>query len=109
MSFRYKRITVKVGSNVLTKEDGMLNVARIAHLVEQISELHKAGVEVVLVSSGAVASGKALLTPSRKTDAVSARQLWAALGQVRLMNRYSDLFREYDQICAQVLITKENF
>mgnify|MGYP001032056405 CR=1 FL=1 len=109
MSLCYKKITVKVGSNVLTKSDGTLNVPRIAHLVEQISVLHKAGVEVVLVSSGAVASGRAVLTPSRKTDAVSSRQLWAALGQVKLMSRYSDLFREYDLICAQVLTTKENF
>jgi glutamate 5-kinase len=109
MSLRYKKITVKVGSNVLTKEDGTLNVPRIAHLVEQISVLHKAGVELVLVSSGAVASGRAMLTPCKKSDAVSSRQLWAALGQVKLMSRYSDLFREYDLICAQVLATKENF
>ena len=94
---------------MLTKSDGTLNVARIAHLVEQMSFLHKAGVEMVLVSSGAVASGRAVLTPSAKTDPVSARQLWAALGQVKLMSRYSDFFREYDLICAQVLTTKENF
>ena len=106
---RFKKITVKVGSNVLTKMDGTLNVARIAHLVEQIAALHKAGVEVVLVSSGAVASGRAVLTPSKKTDSVSSRQLWAALGQVKLMSRYSDFFREFDLICAQVLTTKENF
>jgi len=109
MALRYKKITVKVGSNVLTKNDGMLNVARIAHLVEQISVLHKAGVELVLVSSGAVASGKGVLMPSKKTDAVSSRQLWSALGQVKLMSRYSDFFREYDMVCAQVLTTKENF
>jgi glutamate 5-kinase len=106
---RFKKITVKVGSNVLTKSDGTLNVARIAHLVEQIAALHKAGVEVVLVSSGAVASGRAVLTPVKKTDSVSSRQLWAALGQVKLMSRYSDFFREFDLVCAQVLTTKENF
>lgn len=109
MELRYKKITVKVGSNVLTRNDGTLHVARIAHLVEQIAALHRQGVEVVVVSSGAVASGRGVLTPSRKTDAVSARQLWAALGQVKLMSRYSDFFREYDMVCAQVLTTKENF
>lgn len=109
MDLRYKKITVKVGSNVLTKADGKLNTARIAHLVDQIAWLHKAGVEVVLVSSGAVASGKSVLTPVRKYDAVSSRQLWAALGQVKLINRYSDFFREHGMICAQVLTTKENF
>ncbi len=109
MEFRYKKITVKAGSNILAKEDGTLNVPRIAHLVDQISALHKAGIEVVLVTSGAVAAGRAVLTPSRKTDAVSARQLWAALGQVKLMSRYADFFREYGLVCAQVLTTKENF
>lgn len=109
MALRYKKITVKAGSNILAREDGTLNVARIAHLVDQIASLHHQGVEVVLVTSGAVASGKAILTPSRKTDAVSARQLWAALGQVKLMSRYSDFFREHGLVCAQVLLTKENF
>ena len=109
MNFRYSKITVKIGSNVLAKEDGTLNVSRIAHLVDQIAYLHKNGVEVILVSSGAVAAGKAVLEPSRKTDAVSKRQLWAALGQVKLISRYSDFFNEHGLICAQVLTTKENF
>lgn len=109
MDLRYRRITVKVGSNVLAKSDGMLNTARIAHLVDQIAVLHRAGVEIVLVSSGAVASGKSVLMPAKKYDSVSSRQLWAALGQVKLINRYSDFFREHNMICAQVLTTKENF
>ena len=109
MHFRYKKITVKIGSNVLAKTDGTLNVSRIAHLVDQIAFLHKNGVEVVVVSSGAVAAGRAVLQPSKKTDAVSKRQLWAALGQVKLISRYSDFFSEHSLICAQVLTTKENF
>ena len=109
MQFRYKKITVKIGSNVLAKTDGTLNVSRIAHLVDQIAILHKNGVEVVLVSSGAVAAGRAVLEPAKKTDAVSKRQLWAALGQVKLITRYSDFFNEHNLVCAQVLTTKENF
>ena len=109
MKFRYKKITVKIGSNVLAKPDGTLNVPHIAHLVDQITFLHKNGVEVVLVSSGAVASGRAILEPAKKTDAVSQRQLWAALGQVKLISHYSDFFSGHGLICAQVLTTKENF
>lgn len=109
MQFRYKKITVKIGSNVLAKPDGTLNVSRIAHLVDQIAFLRKNGVEVVVVSSGAVAAGRAVLQPSKKTDAVSQRQLWAALGQVKLISRYSDFFNEHGLVCAQVLTTKENF
>jgi glutamate 5-kinase len=109
MSFRYNKITVKVGSNVLAKSDGTLNVSRIAHLVDQIAYLHKQGVEVILVSSGAVAAGKAVMEPLKRADAVSRRQLWAALGQVKLISRYSDFFNEHGLVCAQVLTTKENF
>lgn len=109
MQFRYKKITVKIGSNVLAKADGTLNVSRIAHLVDQISFLRKNGVEVILVSSGAVAAGRGILKPAKKTDAVSQRQLWAALGQVKLISRYSDFFNEHKMVCAQVLTTKENF
>ena len=109
MNFRYKKITVKIGSNVLAKSDGTLNVSRIAHLVDQFAFLRKNGVEVVVVSSGAVASGRGVLEPLKKTDAVSKRQLWAALGQVKLISRYSDFFSEHGLICAQVLTTKENF
>lgn len=109
MDFNYKKITVKVGSNVLTKSDGTLNVARIAHLVDQIAFLHKNGVEIILVSSGAVAAGRSELKHHRKLDSVSSRQLWSAIGQVKLINRYADFFRDHDMICAQVLTTKDNF
>ena len=109
MSFRYKKITVKVGSNVLTKSDGTLNVARIAHLVDQIAQLHKKGVEVILVSSGAVAAGRSELKVHKKLDTVSSRQLYSAVGQVKLINRYADFFREHGIVCAQVLTTKDNF
>jgi glutamate 5-kinase len=109
MDFNYKKITVKVGSNVLTKSDGTLNVARIAHLVDQIAFLHKNGVEIILVSSGAVAAGRSELKHHKKLDPVSSRQLWSAIGQVKLINRYADFFRDHDLICAQVLTTKDNF
>jgi len=109
MSFRYKRVTVKVGSNVLTKSDGTLNVARIAHLVDQIAWLHKKGVEVILVSSGAVAAGRSELKMQKRLDTVSSRQLFSAVGQVKLINRYADFFREHGIVCGQVLTTKDNF
>ncbi len=106
---RYKKITVKVGSNVLTKSDGTLNDANILHLVDQITFLHQKGVEIVLVSSGAVAAGKSEIGIRKKLDTVSARQLWSAVGQVKLINKYAEAFRKYGIACAQVLTTKENF
>jgi glutamate 5-kinase len=98
-----------VGSNVLTKADGTLNDANISHLVDQIAFLQQKGVEIVLVSSGAVAAGKGEIGNGKKLDTVSARQLWSAVGQVILINKYAEAFRKYGMSCAQVLTTKENF
>jgi glutamate 5-kinase len=87
----------------------MLNVTRMAHIVDQIAALRKAGLQVILVTSGAVAAGRAEVELQRKLDPVSSRQLWSAVGQVKLINRYADLFQENGITCAQVLTTKENF
>ena len=105
----YRRITLKVGSNVLTLPDGNPNERLIAGLVEQIVKLKRIGVEVLLVSSGAVASGRKVIGEPKNCDAVSCRQLWAAVGQVRLIQLYSELFGHHDLICSQVLATKEDF
>jgi glutamate 5-kinase len=105
----YKRIAVKVGSNVLTRGDGTLDVTRMSALVDQIAELRREGVAVVLISSGAVASGRSEIRPDKKLDAVSARQLYSAVGQAKLINRYYELFREHRIPCGQVLTMKENF
>ena len=70
----FKKIVIKVGSNVLTQEDGMLNISRMAHIVEQIAQLKKEGVQVILVTSGAVAAGRAEVELLKKLDPVSSRQ-----------------------------------
>lgn len=104
-----KRIAVKIGSNVLTRKDGTLDVTRMSALVDQVSELRREGLEVVLISSGAVASGRSEVKAHKKLDAVSARQLYSAVGQAKLINRYYELFREHGLVCGQVLTTKESF
>ena len=105
----YKRITLKVGSNVLTLPDGNPNERLIAGLVEQIVRLKQKNVELLFISSGAVASGRKLIDEPKNCDAVSCRQLWAAVGQVRLIQMYSELFGKHGMICSQVLATKEDF
>jgi len=105
----YKRITLKVGSNVLALQDGNLNENLIAKIVEQIVFLKQKGVEILLVSSGAVASGRKIIGEPKNCDAVSRRQLWAAVGQVKLIQKYSELFDRHGIICSQVLATKEDF
>lgn len=105
----YKRVAVKVGSNVLTRGDGTLDVTRMSALADQMVALRRAGIEVILISSGAVASGRSELGTGLKLDDVSSRQLYSAVGQAKLINRYYDLFRGYGIACGQVLTTKDNF
>lgn len=104
-----KRIAVKIGSNVLTRKDGTLDITRMSALVDQVADLHRQGMEIVLISSGAVASGRSEIKAGKKLDPVSARQLYSAVGQAKLINRYYELFREHGMTCGQVLTTKENF
>lgn len=109
MEQQLTRVAVKVGSNVLTRRDGTLDVTRMSSLVDQIAELHRTGVEIILVSSGAVASGRSEVHPTKKLDSVDQRQLFSAVGQAKLINRYYELFREHGITVGQVLTMKENF
>lgn len=106
---RFRRIVVKVGSNVLTRADGTLDTDRMAALADQIAALHRAGVEVIVVSSGAVAAGRGVIAAGHRLDAVSARQLYSAVGQVKLIRRYYELFDARGIVCGQVLTTKQDF
>lgn len=103
----YKRIVVKIGSGIIA-ENGVLSERALSGIVEQAAALQERGVEVVLVSSGAVATGKNLVTLSG-TDDIAMRQVYAAVGQVGLMSRYTALFKERGYQCAQVLVTKSDF
>ena len=103
------RIVIKIGSNVLTRKDGKLDVTRVSSLVDQIANLRSHGFEVILVSSGAVACGRRELTVEHSLDSVEQRQLFSAVGQVKLVGLYYDLFREFGIHVGQVLTMKENF
>ena len=106
---KFERITVKVGSNVITRKDGSLNVGRILRLVEDVAVLCKQGKEVILVTSGAVAAGRSEVIPSKRTNVIGAKQVWASIGQVKLMANYQFLFSKYGIQAGQLLATKESF
>ncbi|MFR9567095.1 MAG: glutamate 5-kinase, partial [Rikenellaceae bacterium] len=109
MDKEVKRVVVKIGSNVLTRPDGTLDTERMASLTAQVAGLHKRGIEVIVVSSGAVASGREVIKPkSKRLSSVAARQLFSAVGQAKLINIYYNLFAEYGIVCGQVLTTKES-
>ena len=93
----------------MTRPDGTLDVTRMSALVDQIAVLHKKGVEIVMISSGAVASGRSMLGINKKMDVVDQRQLFSAVGQAKLINHYWDLFRDHGIMVGQVLTMKENF
>lgn len=94
---------------MLTRPDGRLDITSISNLVDQIAELKRQGVELILVSSGAVGAGRELL-PGRADDGeVAQRQVYSAIGQVRLMELYRQLFAGHGLLCAQVLATKGDF
>ena len=111
MNHALKRVAIKIGSNVLTRADGSLDVTRLSALVDQIAILRRSSMEVILISSGAVACGRSSLDPSTlgRLDSVDRRQLFSAVGQAKLINRYYDLFREHGLHVGQVLTMKESF
>ena len=104
-----RRLVVKVGSNVLTRADGTLDTTRVSAIVDEIVAARKAGWDIVLVTSGAVACGRSLIRQDRKLDEVQQRQLYSAIGQVRLMDLYYKLFIDYGINVGQILTMKKHF
>ena len=103
---QYKRIVAKFGTNLLTAGTDKIDANVLSGIVRQVAQLHKEGKEIILVSSGAVASGRQLLTLPKDKKDVPARQVMAAVGQHVLMNSYTELFRRHGIVTAQALLTK---
>lgn len=102
-----KRIVIKIGSSSLTHPGtGNLNLSKMEKLVRMLTDLRNQGRDVVLVSSGAIAVGIKTLGLSARPESQPVKQACAAVGQARLMMVYQKLFAEYNQVPAQVLITK---
>lgn len=106
-----KRIVVKIGSSSLThRETGDMDYIRMEKLVRELSDIRNQGKEVILVSSGAIAAGKNVVNLKnvsvRGDGSLAVKQACSAVGQARLMMTYQRLFAEYNQIAAQILMTK---
>lgn len=106
---RYKRIIIKVGTNVLTQDDGSLAESIIENLTNQIGQLKKEGKEIVLVSSGAVGAAQRMVSLRPNLNRIVKRQVWSSIGQVKLMSTYQSYFEKLNLHTAQVLATKEDF
>ena len=107
-SLPYKRIVAKFGTSLLTGGSNSLDQAVMSRLVAQVAQLHKQGLELVIVSSGAIAAGKHRLGLTKKLRGIPYKQVLASVGQSRLMNVYEQLFSQHDIAVAQALLTKSD-
>ena len=104
-----KRIVVKVGTSTLTYETGKTNIRRMIKLCSVLADLHNAGLDVVLVTSGAIGVGVGKLGLGEKPQDIPGRQAAACVGQTELMFMYDKFFSEYGQKIGQLLVTKSDF
>jgi len=102
----YHRIVVKLGTSLLTGGSDHLDEATMSCLVAQMAQLHQRGLELLIVSSGAIAAGKHKLGLSQKLKGIPYRQVFSSVGQSRLMLTYEQLFGQHDITVAQALLTK---
>lgn len=103
-----KRIVVKVGTSTLTFPDMRLNLKRIENLARELVQAKKSGLDVALVTSGAIATGMGKLGWKTRPKTIPRQQAAAAIGQSHLMHTYEQIFRKHDQLVAQVLLTQED-
>lgn len=101
-----KRVVVKVGTSTLTHPSGNFNIRHIESLVKTLADIRNSGVEIILVTSGAIGLGMAKLGLRERPKDTPAKQACAAVGQCELMNMYGRLFGNYNITVAQVLLTK---
>lgn len=106
---KIKTIIIKVGSSSLCDKSGKIDKEKILHLVLQISKLIQLGYSIILVSSGAIASGMGTLNLHEKPQSINELQALAAIGQAKLMQVYEDIFQLFHLKCAQVLLNHDDF
>jgi len=106
---KIKRIVIKVGSSVIATYRMKPRVAHLKSLVKQICTVQNEGIEVILVSSGAIVFGMGELKQTIRPSHLASMQALAAIGQTVLMQRYNDFFKRQGVKCAQVLLTWDDF
>lgn len=106
---RMHKIVIKVGSSTLTQGTQNLSRRYMLGLVQQITHLKSKGIQLVLVSSGAVATGREVLHSSKIDQPLPSKQTFASTGQVKLMQTWAELFSLFDLQVGQVLLTKDDF
>lgn len=102
-----KRVVIKIGSNSLVHpRTSLVDYIKLERLAMEVSDLKNRGLDVCLVSSGAMAIGRQIMGAEKRPEKLPEKQMYAAIGQARLMSIYQKFFTEYNEICGQVLMTK---
>ena len=99
------KIVIKIGTSTLAYADGRLNIRRTEKLCKILSDLKNSGIEIIIVSSGAIGMGVGKLNLGTRPSDMATKQAAAAVGQCELMYIYDKLFSEYNYNVAQILIT----
>lgn len=102
-----KRIIIKIGTSSLSHENGRLDLEKMEHLARVLTDLNNQGKEIILVSSGAVGAGMQRIGRNKRPEELPLKQATAAIGQAILMKMYQKFFDEYNQVIAQILLTKD--
>ena len=105
-SLPYHRIVTKLGTNLLTGSTGQLDHDIMSKLVTQVAQLHRQGLELLIVSSGAIAAGRHKLGLTKELKGIPYKQVLASVGQSRLMQAYEQLLNQHGITVAQALLTK---
>lgn len=104
-----RKIVLKIGSNVLSDDNGAVNKETLKNIVEQVAGLIKQGKQVIIVSSGAGICGVAAINKWSRRGDINYKQALCAIGQVELMNAYKEFFSDHDIVVGQMLLTREDF
>ncbi len=104
-----RTVVVKVGTNVLSRPDGDMALGRIHGLIENLADLRRRGIKVILVSSGAISMGMNRLEFDKRPTSLQDKQACAAIGQIQLMAVYQQGFDRYQLPTAQLLLTEDDF
>lgn len=102
-----KRIVIKIGTSSLTHENGRVDLGKMEKLARVLTDLNNSGKEIILVSSGAINAGMQRIGRNKRPEELPLKQASAAIGQAILMKIYQKFFDEYNQVIAQVLLTKD--
>lgn len=104
---QFNIIVIKLGSNVITNQNGEIDDIKIEQIIDDIAILSKTGIDVILVSSGAINAGRKYLT--NKKDTIDVLQARSSVGQPKLIHKYSHFLSKHNLECAQILVTHDDF